>query len=336
MSADTLSDVLRAVRLTGAVFFSVDASSPWVAEAPPACTIGPRVMPAAEHVIEYHAVTSGRCWGGLIGEDPVRLEAGDVIVFPHGDGHVLSSAPSMRAEPDLSVYERPAGGQLPVLIDQGGSGLEPTHLICGFLGCDTRPYNPLLATLPRVLHVRPRAADDDLLRHFMRFALLESGERTSGSECMLARLSELMFAEVVRRHLASLPSEQTGWLAGLRDATVGRALRHLHDRPGHGWTLDDLAKKSGASRSLLAERFAYLVGTPPMQYLARWRMQLASGMLADGTATIAEIAAEVGYGSEAAFSRAFKKIVGVAPASWRSGRRAGVASKGPPVVRPAA
>jgi AraC-like DNA-binding protein len=323
MSTDTLSDVLRAVRLTGAVFFSVDASSPWVAEAPPASVIAPHIMPGAEHVIEYHVMVSGSCWGGLVGEPPLRLEAGDVIVFPQGDPHVMSSAPGMRGEPDLALHRRPVGQQLPLLIDPGGGGPERTRLVCGFLGCDARPFNPLLATLPRVLHVRPRDPDDGLIGHFVRFAVSESGERGSGSECVLARLSELMFVEVVRRYVAALPAEQTGWLAGLRDPTVGKALMHLHDRPAADWTIESLAKTSGTSRSILAERFAHFVGIPPMQYLAQWRMQLAAGMLAGGTATLADISEQVGYGSEAALSRAFKKVAGVPPAAWRQGRRAG-------------
>lgn len=326
MSTDTLSDVLRAVRLTGAVFFSVDASSPWVAEAPAAREVAPHIMPGAEHVIEYHVVTAGACWSGLIGGSPIRLEAGDVIVFPQGDAHVVSSAPGMRGTPDLSIHRRPVGHQLPILINEGGGGPDGARLVCGFLGCDARPFNPLLATLPRVLHLRRRDPDDGLIAQFITLAVSESGARTSGSECVLARLSELMFVEVVRRYVATLPPEQTGWLAGLRDPTVGRALAHLHDRPADQWTLDSLAKASGASRSMLAERFVHFVGLPPMQYLAQWRMQLAAGLLLGGGSGMADIADQVGYGSEAAFSRAFKKIVGVPPAAWRQGIRAA----GPP------
>ncbi len=320
MSTDTLSEVLRAVRLTGAVFFSVDAAPPWVAETPSARVIGPRIMPGAEHVIEYHLVTSGSCWGGLVGEPAVRLEAGDIIAFPQGDAHVISSEPGMRGEPEMEAFVRPVGHALPVYVHQGADGPKQTHLICGFLGCDARPFNPLLAALPRLIHVRASESDDGVLGQFARLALAESSARRSGSECVLARLSELMFVELVRRHVATLPEEHTGWLAGLRDPYVGRALMHLHDRPAHPWGLDELAKESGTSRSVLADRFTHYVGIPPMQYLAQWRMQLAVALLA-GSGTLAEIAAEVGYGSEAAFSRAFKKIVGIAPAKWRQGER---------------
>lgn len=318
MSSDALSEVLRAVRLQGAVFFDVKATAPWVVSAPAARSIAPRVLPGAEHVIEYHVVAVGGCWGNIEGGEPQRLEAGDIIVFPQGDAHVMSSEPGMRTAPQSAdLFIRPIDGRLPLVMNDGGGGAR-THLVCGFFGCDARPFNPLLATLPRMIHIR---GGGGLVDHFVRMAVAESTERGAGSECVLARLSELMFVEIVRRHVASLPPEQTGWLAGLRDEFVGRALAALHARPAHDWTLDELGAAVGLSRSALAERFAHLVGLPPMQYLASWRMQLAAGMLAGGSAAIAEIAGAVGYGSEAAFSRAFKKLVGTSPAAWRDARR---------------
>jgi AraC-like DNA-binding protein len=317
MVADPLSDVLHSVRLSGAVFFYIEGSSPWVAEAPPARAVAGILMPHAQHVVEYHVVTHGACWGGVVGEAPVRLEAGDVIVFPQGDPHILSSAPGMRSPPDLALYSRFLDTPPPIHVPLGGPGGERVEIICGFLGCDARPFNPLLATLPRVLHSRVAAADDGTLRSFIDAAVRESSSRRPGGASVLARLSELMFVEVVRRHLESMPAGGTGWLAGLRDEFVGRALALLHRRPDHAWTLDELARKVALSRSALAERFTHLVGQPPMQYLARWRMQIAAGLLAGGGASVAQVAVEVGYASEAAFSRAFKKLVGVPPASWR-------------------
>lgn len=321
MGADALSDVLRTVRLTGAVFFDVDASSPWVAEAPPGQLLAPHIMPGAQHLIEYHVVTNGSCWGGIVGHPQVQLKAGDVIVFPQGDAHVMSSAPGMRAPVDGNTMPKPPHPPLPIKIRQGGGGPDGSRVICGFLGCDARPFNPLLATLPRVLHVSEQPGED-WLSHFVRFALREANQQSAGGECMLARMSELMFVEVVRRHLNSLPPDQTGWLAGLRDRHVGRALSLLHERPAHSWTLDGLARQAGTSRSVLAERFQHFLGQPPMHYLTHWRMQVAAGLLARGTSTVAGVATEVGYDSEAAFSRAFKKVVGVAPATWRR-RQAG-------------
>jgi AraC-like DNA-binding protein len=178
-----------------------------------------------------------------------------------------------------------------------------------------------------VLHVRASdEPNDGFLKSVIELAVAESRARRAGGESVLARLSELMFVEVVRRHLRNLPDEHAGWLAGLRDPIAGRALTLLHGRPAHEWTLDGLARASSTSRSVLAERFKHFVGEPPMQYLAQWRMQLAAGMLASGNMNIALVAGEVGYGSEAAFSRAFKKLVGVSPAAWRDERRVSGAS----------
>lgn len=319
MSTDTLSEVLRAVRLTGAVFLAVDASAPWVAEAPPARELGPHIMPGVEHVIEYHVITAGSCWGGILDETPVRLETGDIIVFPQGDAHVMSSSPGMRGLPDNDWVQDARRSRLPLALRMDGGGPEHTAVICGFLGCDARPFNPLLATLPRVIHV-PGGSDDGTLRQFIKLALAESTAKRAGGDCVLARLSELLFVEVVRRYLSTLPSEKVGWLAGLRDDSVGRALGMLHERPAYGWSLDELARQVGISRSVLAERFAHFVGIPPMQYLAQWRMQLAATLLSGTSLNLAEIAERVGYGSEAAFSRAYKRQVGMAPAEWRRDR----------------
>jgi AraC-like DNA-binding protein len=314
---DTLSEVLRAVRLTGAVFFAIDASAPWVAEAPPACAVAPFIMPGVERVIEYHVVTSGTCWGGLLDEPALRLEAGDIIVFPQGDAHVMSSAPGMRGDASTEPFRFVRHAPLPISFSLTGGGVDKAEIVCGFLGCDARPFNPLLSALPRVMHMRGSGKSDSVLRRLIDLAVAESTAPRSGSGCVLSRLSELLFVEVVRDYVASLPPENTGWLAGLRDESIGRALQKLHDRPAHAWNLEELAKEVGMSRSLLAERFAHFVGVPPMQYLAQWRMQLAASLLRTTTASLAEIADRVGYGSDTALSRAFKRQVGVAPAHYR-------------------
>ena len=313
---DTLSDVLRAVRLTGAVFFGIDASAPWVVEAPAAATIGPHIMPGVEHVIEYHVVASGSCWGGITDEPAVRLSAGDIIVFPQGDPHVMSSAPGMRGQVDLDAIRSVRHARVPVSLSVHGGGSDRARIVCGFLGLDARPFNPLLATLPRVIHLRA-GSQDDMLPRLVDLAVLESSAPRPGGDCVLSRLSELLFVEVVRRYVAQLPPEGVGWFAGLRDENIGRALQSLHARPAHDWSLEDLAKECGLSRSVLAERFAHLVGVPPMQYLAQWRIQLAASLLRASNASLAEIAERVGYGSEAALSRAFKRQVGVAPSFYR-------------------
>jgi AraC-like DNA-binding protein len=325
MSTDALSDVLSAVQLSGSVFFDVTAKSPWVAEAPPAAQIADEVMPGAQHVIEYHVVTHGACWISLVGDvvfKPVRLEEGDIAVIPHGDPHVVSSAPGMRAEPNLAVHRRPEDpNALPFAIQTGGDGPSDTRVICGFFSCDARPFNPLLEALPHFMRFSRDASpgSHSLLDQFIRFATAETGNKRAGSQSVLNRLSELMFVEVIRLHMDQLANNNTGWLAGLRDPLVGRVLTLLHARPSHSWTLEELALEAAASRSALAERFAQIVGCPPIQYLTQWRMQIAAKRLADPAVKIATVAHEVGYESEAAFSRAFKKFVGRSPGQWRTG-----------------
>jgi AraC-like DNA-binding protein len=317
VTADVLSDVLRAIRLTGAVYFDFELSSPWVAEAPPSREIAGTVMPGAQRVIEYHLLARGTCWGHVVGEEPMLLREGDLIVFPQGDAHVLSSAPGMRAAPDMSAFARPST-PLPIMYELGGGGPERARVVCGFLGCDERPYNPLLAALPKVIHLPAAAshATGGWLGTLLNIAVKESGSVRAGGENVLARLSELLFVEAIRRHIETLPPAETGWLAGLRNPIVGQALAALHGQPREAWTVDRLARLVGLSRSVFAERFTEMVGQPPMQYLALWRMQLASRLLVEG-GHVATVAGAVGYESEAAFSRAFKKLVGQAPATWR-------------------
>jgi AraC-like DNA-binding protein len=317
-----LSDVLRTVRLTGALFFLVDASSPWTIALPDGRALAPAVLPRAQHVISYHVVTGGSCWGAVRGGPSVRLEAGDVLVFPRGHAYAMSIAPDISGAPAvadvLGFMREMAAGRLPFTVREGGGGPDRLRLVCGFLGCDLRPFNPLLAALPPMLHLRRDACQPaDPLGQLIDFTVAESRERRPGGECVRLRLSELMFVEVVRRYLAGRLAEDAGWLTGLRDPLVGRALAHLHARPSHPWTIEDLAREVGSSRSVLADRFAHFVGHPPMQYLTRWRMQVAARLLAEGAPKVAAVAREVGYDSEAAFSRAFKKVAGVAPGNWR-------------------
>lgn len=324
---DVLSEVLSAVRLTGSVFFDVTAASPWVAEAPASAQIADAVMPGAQHAIEYHVVTRGACWISLVGGEPfepVHLAEGDIVVVPHGEPHALSSAPGMRAEPDLAIHRRPQDDRaLPFQLKTGSHGSADAHLICGFFACDVRPFNPLLESLPRFLHIARDGAGeaDGILEQFIRFASAETSKSRAGGQTVLNRLSELMFVEVVRRHMDQLAGHNTGWLAGLRDPMVGRALMLMHAMPARAWTLEALAIEAGASRSVLGERFNRLMGYPPIHYLTRWRMQLAARRLTETAEKVAAVAEGTGYDSEAAFSRAFKKYSGVSPSEWRAGRR---------------
>ena len=341
MSADALSDVLRAIRLRGAVFFYVQGADPWVAEAPPSREMIPSVLPGVDHLMEFHGVARGSCWAAVVGEPPVRLEEGDLVLFPQGDPHVLSSAPGMRArviQESLSLVPRSprlpfslrvdGDGAKSVLKDDGGA--DDTVVVCGFVGCDTRPFNPFLASLPRMLPAPGLASEGSWLSSFLRMAVDESNQKRPGGEAVLERMTEMLFVEVLRRYAEALPVDHAGWLSGMRDPAVGRVLSLIHHRPAEPWTLERLGEESGMSRSTLHERFVHFMGRPPMQYLAQWRMQLASRWLRDTDAKIVDVAREVGYESEAAFARAFARSVGESPAAWRRARRAKPPSSGKP------
>ena len=313
---DPLSDLLRVVRLDSAFFFAVEATEPWSVEAVAARELSPRILPHAEHLISYHILTEGRCFGGLVGHEQVELAPGDVIVFCHGDPHVMSSGRGVRIGPDVNSA---APDRYPHTVMLGSVGPRGATFVCGYLGCDRRPFNPLLSALPHQIHVRGMSSA--WLGSFARQVTEESRLNRAGADTVLTRMAELMFIEVLRRHLDELPPGQTGWLAGLRDEVVGRVLTLLHGRPRHPWTLAELAHEAASSRSSLAKRFTDLVGQPPMQYLTQWRMQVAANLLVQTAAKVATIGADVGYDSEAAFSRAFKKATGLAPGAWREARR---------------
>ena len=326
MTADTLSDVLRSVRLRGAVFYDLNFGSDWAVEAPPAAEIAGAVIPGAEHVMEYHVITKGSGWAAIVGESPVRLDTGDIVMFPHGDAHVISSAPGIRptrlsAEWVFDTRDDPK--PIPVVFRTPNEFSNeipvpelPTNVACGFLGCDLRPFNPLIAALPRLLHL-PAGKDGAWISQVMRQAVNASRNRQPGGQAVLERISEMMFVDAVRRHVERLPAESTGWLAGLHDLHVGRALALIHEYPSRAWTVDALADEIALSRSAFHERFMRLIGQPPMQYLTQWRMQVAANILRQSRAPIVSVALDVGYESEAAFSRAFKRLVGTPPAAWR-------------------
>lgn len=321
---DTLSDVLRAIKLTGALFFGVDASSPWSVEVPPADSFSGIILPRAQHVISYHIITHGSGWINVNGDPPVQFFERDILVIPHQDSYAMRSAvdapPDLTEDHSLAFFRAMAAGQLPPTVNEGGGSRPLARYVCGFLGCDARPFNPLLAALPRLIHLRRRSDDaGSLLDRLIDLTLGEASKERAGARCIRLRLSELMFVEVIRLYLESLRPDQTGWMAGLRDPVVGRAMTLLHAKPAQDWSLDGLAAETGASRSVLAARFTALIGCPPMQYLTRWRVQLAARQLSDGLSKVSAVGRSVGYDSEAAFSRAFKRISGVSPAEWRGG-----------------
>lgn len=336
MPHDPLSDVLRSVRLRGAVFYYVSLGDEWAAETPAAPVLARALMPGAEHVLAYHLIVRGDGWAAMDGQSPVRMKAGDIVMFPRGDSHVLSSAPGLHASRDDSDWHYSTRNDpKPIALAYHRGVLRPsepqpaddakTVVICGFIGCDLRPFNPLIAALPRLLHLH--ASDtDSWIGPILKQAVNESRQHKPGSAAVLDRVSEMVFVDAVRRHLESLPESdgttaEHSWLAALRDPHVGRAISLLHAKCATPWTLEELGKQAGLSRSALHERFVSLVGQAPIQYLTSWRMQRGASLLRESNATVATIAQEVGYESEAAFSRAFKRMVGQPPATWRRAQK---------------
>jgi hypothetical protein len=270
---DPLSDVLRAVRLNGAFFYVFEGIAPWSISVGPARELVPRVLPEAEHLMAYHIVTAGRCWIGCEGVPQVELHPGDAILFPHGDAHLASAE---REEGSRRRYNHAPSRPLERIRVGTGPGSR-VDLVCGFLGCDARPYNPLLAALPRSVVVRGIATG--WLAEFPRQVVAEAWQNRAGGDTMLTRMAELMFVEMVRRYSEELSPQQTGWLAGLRDSLVAAALAELHARPAHPWTLGSLASEAAMSRPAFAARFSSLVGVPAMRYVVRWRMHPAATWL---------------------------------------------------------
>jgi len=323
MAGDALSDLLKTVRLTGATFFDIEGHDPWAICSPAPSSILPKVLPGADHLISYHVVTAGRCFARIIGDEAIPMEAGEVVVFTRSDPHIMSSHPDLQADPPTAdVLDIATAGRMPFYINCAGGGSRSVRLVCGYLACNALPFNPLLEALPPVIKAGDPRGEGGWLGQFIRLAVSEAAEKRAGSETVLTKLSELMFVDVLRRYVESLPPQETGWLAGLRDPHLSKALALIHDRPAHNWTVEALAKESALSRTVLAERFTKIVGMPPVHYLAKWRMQIASELLSAGKGNVASIAAEIGYESEAAFSRAFKKMIGVPPSAWRLGVRA--------------
>lgn len=322
-SGDPLSDVLRAVRLTAAVYFVIDASTPYCVDIPHTDAYRSILQPGAGHMMSYHVIVEGAGVAAIPDGDPIEYKAGDVILFPHGDGYKMGTAadtpPEFDPEETMGFFRALADGTLPFVVPEGGGELPKTKVICGFLGCDSGPFNPLLAQLPRLMRVR--WAGSGLLDRLIELTMAEIHAERTGANIMRLGLSELMFVETLRQHVATAKATEITWLTGLRDPITARALAALHNDPARDWTLASLARETATSRSVLAERFTSHAGMPPMQYLTHWRLQLAARKLADGDGKIGNIANEVGYNSQAAFSRSFKKLTGLSPAFWRQARR---------------
>ena len=312
---DALSEVFTAVRFSGGVFLDAEFTAPWcvVSQVGPEEFRDQGKVPA--HLIAYHYIVTGRLFISVAAAPALEVRAGEIVLLPRNDGHVLGSAPGLRAAVIDDQVQAPSD-RAPATLRYGGGG-EPTHIVCGYLGCDI-PHNPLLSTLPEVLKIGVRdCAGGEWVESSIRHAVEEFAHSGIGSSAVLGKLAELLFVDAVRRYLATLPEGQTGWLAGLRDRMVGRALVLLHARFTHPWTTEELAREVGLSRSAFAERFTSLIGVPPMHYLTNWRLQLAAVWLRESAASTAQLASDVGYESDAAFNRAFKRAFGTTPAAWR-------------------
>ncbi|QAY86041.1 AraC family transcriptional regulator [Pseudomonas arsenicoxydans] len=312
---DAFSDVLRVIRLSGGVFLEAEFTAPWCLNGRISADDCKPFVAAPRHIISSHFVASGHMQLRIDGEATIDVRAGELILLPRNDIHCFGSDLGIAPTSASDIIQPPQVGGIS-RIKCGGGG-EATHLLCGFLGSET-PFSPLLSSLPSLLKLDVRAtALGAWIESSFRFAVSEIAAGRVGSTTVITKLSELLFVEAVSQYVASLPAERRGWLAGLRDPHIGRALALLHARPTEGWTAEALAQEVGMSRSVFAERFTALVGQPPMQYLTLWRMHVAAQQLREGRGNVAQIGFSVGYESEAAFSRAFKRQFGTSPGTWR-------------------
>lgn len=313
---DVLSEVLSLVKLQGALFFNGEFSAPWCFNAPPANVIASYLSPQAEHLIIYHFVTEGRAYVQLPDGGREELNGGDIVMFPHGDAHRLGHGLVPEPVDARQLFAQGSGQELK-LVRFGGGG-EITRFVCGFMACESRLCEIFLPGLPKVLKLNvANESSGQWLENTIRFSVREGREAGAGSGAVLAKLSEVLLVETLRRYINALPPEQTGWLAGARDPAMSRVLTLLHKQPAHPWTVSELAKRVGLSRTRLAERFRYFLEQSPIAYLTYWRLTLAAEMLQSTNDSVAEVAATVGYCSEAAFNRAFRRQFKRPPAQFR-------------------
>lgn len=317
---DVLSEILRVVKLKGALFYNGEFSSPWSVRAASSRGLADHFKAGAEHVIVYHLLTEGRASIRLDSGQRITLNAGDLVMIPHGDPHIMENGSTTQTVDGSE--------QLGEVLAQGlklwriGGGGEVTRIVCGYMACDPRLSEVFLSGLPPLFKISIRNdASGQWLEESIRFSVDQTGGCHAGGEAVLAKLSEVLFVETLRAYIAGLPAEQTGWLAGARDAEVSKALALMHQRPADPWTIASLAQQAGVSRSVLAERFRHFLGEPPIAYLMRWRLQLGAEMMTSTNYSVSQIASAVGYESEAAFNRAFKREFTLPPARFRSRAR---------------
>ena len=324
---DAFSEILSGVKMHGAVFFTAEFSAPWGLSMPAANVMAAKLAPGAAHLVTYHLVVEGGAVIELADGRSIELMPGDIVIFPHGDSHHMSSGKgAIRPFPNYGINAKIKSRDLSPLCAGGGG--ETSRFVCGYMTCDPYLSRPILNGLPPVFKVNIRT---DRSGHWLESSILHLVEEAAsgrvGSEAMLAKLSEALFVDTLRRYVAGLPDQQMGWLAGARDPIVGKSLGLLHGRIAHPWTIAALADQVGISRSALVERFTRYLSEPPMTYLTRWRLQLAARALEKTSRGVAEIAADVGYESEAAFNRAFKREFGQPPGRYRSDHKSSPTKK---------
>jgi AraC-like DNA-binding protein len=318
---DAFSEILSGVKLNGALFFSAEFSAPWGFSAPPSKVISDELAPGAEHLVLYHFLIDGGAFVTLAEGECIELTPGDVVIFPHGHLHHMSSGKATRPPfPSYGISSKVKARDLSPL--QAGGGGDTARFVCGYMTCDPYLSRPILSGLPAVIKVNIRAdRTGQWLENSILHLVEEAASGRVGSDAMLAKLSEALFVDTLRRYVAGLPEKQLGWLTGSRDPIVGKSLGLMHSRVAHPWTIAGLADEVGISRSALVERFTRYLSEPPMTYLTRWRLQLAARTLERSSRGVAEIAADVGYESEAAFNRAFKREFGMPPGRYRSDQK---------------
>lgn len=319
-SADLLSGLLSGMHLSGVVLLSTEFREPWSLIAPASCELSQTLPFRTEHIIPFHIIAEGGCWLELRDLEPVWLEAGDAVLLPYGDLHVLHGRQEAVGVLAGQLLPPPPWSDI-LRVKHGGDG-GCTRIICGFLQCDELLFHPLLRHLPALMHVRPgRSPDDEWLASTIRHTAQEASRADPGGRSMLPRLTELMFLEILRKHMQALSASEVGWFAAVNDPVVGTALKWLHMAPLEDWNVDRLARRVGVSRTVLAARFKHFLDMPPMHYLTYWRLQLAAQRLKATDTPMKGIADFAGYESEAAFSRAFKRHFGLPPADWRRRQR---------------